>query len=61
MFAFFITTLVRTTRVAILIGIFIFIIGLLFESFVFSGSYIGYIWWSSQTIDPVGWKGKFTL
>ncbi len=56
MFAFFITTLVRKTRVAILIGIFIFIIGLLFESFVFSGSYIGYIWWSPATIDPAGWK-----
>ncbi|KAH6568256.1 hypothetical protein BASA50_008934 [Batrachochytrium salamandrivorans] len=56
MMAFFITTLVRKTRVAILIGIFLFIIGLLFESFVFSGGYIGYIWWSPATVSPVGWK-----
>ncbi|KAI8909842.1 hypothetical protein EDD86DRAFT_190712 [Gorgonomyces haynaldii] len=55
MFAFFITTFVRRTRVAILIGIFIFIIGLLFESFVFSSSYLGYIWWSETTIDKAGW------
>ncbi|KAL2915617.1 hypothetical protein HK105_204802 [Polyrhizophydium stewartii] len=46
MFAFFITTLVRRARVAVLAGIFLFIIGLLIESFVFSSSYIGYIWWS---------------
>ncbi|KAH6573582.1 hypothetical protein BASA62_002888 [Batrachochytrium salamandrivorans] len=38
LFAFFITTLVRKTRVAILIGIFIFIIGILFESFIFSNT-----------------------
>ncbi|KAL5032325.1 hypothetical protein RTP6_000451 [Batrachochytrium dendrobatidis] len=56
MMAFFITTLVRKTRVAILIGIFIFVIGLLFESFVFSSGYLGYIWWSSSTVDPAGWK-----
>jgi hypothetical protein len=55
MFAFFITTFVRKTRIAILIGIFIFIIGLLFESFVFSGPFIGYIWWSEKTIDRAGW------
>lgn len=34
-FAFFITTFVRRSQVAILIGIFMFVIGLLFESFVF--------------------------
>lgn len=55
MFAFFITTFVRKTRVAILIGIFIFIIGLLFESFVFSSSTLGYIWWSEKTISSAGW------
>lgn len=55
LFAFFITTFVSKTRVAVLIGIFIFIIGLLFESFVFSSSYLGYIWWSVNTIDAAGW------
>ncbi|KAJ3299116.1 ATP-binding cassette sub- A member 1 [Borealophlyctis nickersoniae] len=55
MFAFFITTMVRRARVAILIGIFMFIIGLLFESFVFSGSFVGYIWWDQGT-SPVAWK-----
>ncbi|KAJ3173237.1 ATP-binding cassette sub- A member 1 [Geranomyces variabilis] len=55
MLAFFITTLVRKARVAILIGIFVFIIGLLFESFVFSSSFVGYIWWDSGT-SPTAWK-----
>ncbi|KAJ3018234.1 ATP-binding cassette sub- A member 1 [Thoreauomyces humboldtii] len=55
MLAFFITTLVRKARVAILIGIFVFIVGLLFESFVFSSSYVGYIWWDSGT-SPIAWK-----
>nr|KAJ3422464.1 ATP-binding cassette sub- A member 1 [Polyrhizophydium stewartii] len=48
-FAFFITTLVRRARVGILAGIFVFIIGLLFESFVFSSGFVGYIWWKPTT------------
>ncbi|KAI8894545.1 hypothetical protein BC833DRAFT_604469 [Globomyces pollinis-pini] len=56
MMAFFITTFVRRTRVAILIGIFIFIIGLLFESFVFASAYLGYIWWSTSLISPLAWQ-----
>ncbi|KAJ3192478.1 ATP-binding cassette sub- A member 1 [Irineochytrium annulatum] len=55
LFAFFITTLVRRARIGVLAGIFVFIIGLLFESFVFSGSYIGYIWWGSTTT-PIAWR-----
>jgi ABC-type multidrug transport system fused ATPase/permease subunit len=55
MFAFFITTFVRRSRIAILIGIFIFIIGLLFESFVFSSPTLGYIWWSEKTVGPIYW------
>lgn len=53
--AFFITTLVRETRQAILIGIFFFIVGLLFQTVVFSGSFVGYIWWSENTISNIGW------
>ncbi|KAJ3084515.1 ATP-binding cassette sub- A member 1, partial [Quaeritorhiza haematococci] len=53
MLAFFITTLVRKSRVAILIGIFIFIIGLLFESFVFSSAFLGYIWWDKGTTPTI--------
>ncbi|KAJ3054920.1 ATP-binding cassette sub- A member 1 [Rhizophlyctis rosea] len=49
MLAFFVTTFVRKARVAILVGIFFFIIGLLFESFVFSSSFLGYIWWDKGT------------
>jgi hypothetical protein len=48
-FAFFLSTVIPKSRMAILVGIFIFIIGLLFESFVFSSGYIGYIWWKSST------------
>ena len=47
--AFWITTMVKVSRTAILIGIFLFIIGLLFESMVFSNSYVGYIWYDSGT------------
>ncbi|KAG0211088.1 ATP-binding cassette sub- A member 1 [Mortierella sp. GBA30] len=47
--AFWITTMVKASRTAILIGIFLFIIGLLFESMVFSNSYVGYIWYDSST------------
>lgn len=57
MLAFFITTFVRKARVAILIGIFVFIIGLLFESFVFSSSFVGYIWWDAGT-SPIAWKSE---
>jgi hypothetical protein len=53
--AFFITTLVRETRQAILIGIFFFIVGLLFQTVVFSSSFVGYLWWSENTISNVGW------
>ncbi|KAI8927014.1 hypothetical protein BC831DRAFT_399199 [Entophlyctis helioformis] len=48
-FGFFITTFVRRARVAVLVGIFVFIVGLLFESFVFSSGFIGYIWWRRST------------
>ncbi|KAF9987241.1 ATP-binding cassette sub- A member 1 [Mortierella antarctica] len=47
--AFWITTMVKASRTAILIGIFLFIIGLLFESMVFSNSYVGYLWYDSGT------------
>eukprot|EP00842_Homolaphlyctis_polyrhiza_P002456 jgi/Hompol1/3210/HPOL_001591-RA len=47
MFGFCLTTFVRRARVAILAGIFIFIVGLLFEAFVFSSGFVGYIWWKN--------------
>ncbi|KAG0229733.1 ATP-binding cassette sub- A member 1 [Actinomortierella wolfii] len=50
--AFWLTTMVKASRTAILIGIFLFIIGLLFESMVFSNPFVGYIWWDEGT-DPV--------
>ncbi|CAG8465050.1 7477_t:CDS:2 [Paraglomus occultum] len=48
-FAFFITVWCRKARVAVLNGIFVFIIGLLFQSFVFSNNFVGYIWWDVKT------------
>ncbi|TPX32073.1 hypothetical protein SmJEL517_g04789 [Synchytrium microbalum] len=56
MFAFFLTTFISKARIAILAGIFVFVIGLLFESFVFSSSTLGYIWWAPSVVDPLGWK-----
>lgn len=49
MFSFFITTFVRKSNNAVLIGIFLFIIGLIFESFVFGNAFFGYIWWDPDT------------
>jgi hypothetical protein len=60
MFAFFITTFVRNSNVAVLIGIFIFIIGLLFESFVFGQAFLGYIWWDIDTPSAL-WKCMYYL
>ncbi|KAG9305342.1 hypothetical protein G9A89_007837 [Geosiphon pyriformis] len=52
--AFFITTFCRSADAAVLVGILCLIIGLLFQTFVFSLSYIGYIWWDIYT-GKVGW------
>ncbi|KAJ3117495.1 ATP-binding cassette sub- A member 1 [Phlyctochytrium bullatum] len=56
MFAFFLTTFIRQSRVAVLLGIFLFVIGLLFESFVFSDGQLGYIWFAPTIISPTVWK-----
>ncbi|RKP05002.1 ABC-2 family transporter protein-domain-containing protein [Thamnocephalis sphaerospora] len=40
--------------IVLICGIFLFIIGLLFESFVFSNAFVGYIWWA-ETTSPAGW------
>eukprot|EP00842_Homolaphlyctis_polyrhiza_P000564 jgi/Hompol1/1508/HPOL_000597-RA len=45
--AFFITTLTRQVRTAVLVGIFLFVIGMIFETFLFSNAYVGFIWWST--------------
>ncbi|KAJ3218065.1 ATP-binding cassette sub- A member 1 [Clydaea vesicula] len=55
-FAYFITCFVQKAKIGILIGIFMFIIGLLFESFVFSSPFVGYIWWDPKSVDPIAWK-----
>jgi hypothetical protein len=55
--AFLLTTFVRRTQVAILSGIFVFVIGLLFISFVFGNSFLGYIWWENvNQIPETGWQ-----
>ncbi|KAJ3104165.1 ATP-binding cassette sub- A member 1 [Phlyctochytrium bullatum] len=43
----FITTLVKKARVGVLVGIFVVVVGLLVQSFVFAWSFIGYIFWTS--------------
>lgn len=52
--AFFITSFCNQTRTAVLIGIFVFVIGLLFQTFVFSNALFGYVWWDQFT-SPAGW------
>ncbi|KAJ3196135.1 ATP-binding cassette sub- A member 1 [Irineochytrium annulatum] len=56
MFGFFLTTFVRQARVAVLLGIFIFIIGLLFETFVFGNGSLGYIWYKDDIVSPIAFK-----
>jgi ABC-type lipoprotein export system ATPase subunit len=48
-FAFFLSTFFRNAQSGVFVGIFVFIIGLMFESFVFSSGYIGYIWYKPDT------------
>ncbi|KAJ1505036.1 hypothetical protein HMI54_006371 [Coelomomyces lativittatus] len=48
-FGFFITVFCRTTRAATMTGMLMLIFGLMFESFAFSSSFIGYIFFSSST------------
>ncbi|KAJ3345706.1 ATP-binding cassette sub- A member 1, partial [Kappamyces sp. JEL0680] len=48
-FAFFLSTFFRKAQSGVFVGIFVFIIGLMFESFVFSSGYIGYIWYKPTT------------
>jgi hypothetical protein len=56
-FAFFITTFTQRVQTTVLVGIFVFILGLVIESFIFSNNYLGYIWWSKQTPSYL-WKSK---
>ena len=48
-FGFFITTFFHKAGTGLFVGIFVFIFGLLFESFVFSTGYVGYIWYKPST------------
>ncbi|ORX44542.1 hypothetical protein BCR36DRAFT_334597 [Piromyces finnis] len=45
---FLLTTFVNSSRSAVLSGIFVLIIGFLFQSFLFSNAYLAYIWWSNS-------------
>ncbi|XJO74377.1 hypothetical protein BDV3_005203 [Batrachochytrium dendrobatidis] len=49
--AFFMTTFLRRTNTAILVGIFVFIVGLLFQTFVFSSSQTTYILWTRPFLE----------
>ena len=59
-FAFFLSSVTSKTRTAVLVGIFVFVIGLLFQSFVFSNIFIGYIWWDEPT-GSAGWGSLMFL
>ncbi|KAJ3192282.1 ATP-binding cassette sub- A member 1 [Irineochytrium annulatum] len=56
MFGMFLTAFVGQSKTAVLLGIFIFVIGLLFESFVFSSGNLGYIWWAPTIVTPLAWQ-----
>ena len=48
-FAFFLSTFFRKAQTGVFVGIFVFMVGLIFESFVFSSGYIGFLWWKPTT------------
>lgn len=48
-FAFFLSTFFRKVQTGVFVGIFVFMVGLIFESFIFSSGYIGYLWWKATT------------
>ncbi|KAI8915746.1 hypothetical protein EDD86DRAFT_186239 [Gorgonomyces haynaldii] len=56
---FFISTFVSKARVAMMVGIFVFIVGILFQSFVFSSAYFGYVWW--KRLVPPAVPGFFSI
>ncbi|EPZ35947.1 hypothetical protein ROZALSC1DRAFT_26676 [Rozella allomycis CSF55] len=58
--AMFITVFCRRAKIAVLFGVFLFIIGLIFQNFVFSNSFVGYVWWD-VSVDPAAWKTLCTL
>nr|KAJ3412950.1 ATP-binding cassette sub- A member 1 [Polyrhizophydium stewartii] len=60
LFAFLMTTFMRRTNTAILMGIFVFILGLLLQSFVFSDPQTGYMWWSNA-YKEIGYMYVFPL
>lgn len=51
----FLSVFCFTTKVAVLLTVFVFVIGLMFQTVIFSGSYLGYIWFSVLVSD-VAWK-----
>ncbi|KAI8918938.1 hypothetical protein BC831DRAFT_515918 [Entophlyctis helioformis] len=59
-FAFFMTPFIRRTNSAVLMGIFVFIVGLLFQSFVFTDAQSGYSWWSDG-YKEIGYVNLFAL
>ena len=48
-FAFFLSTFFRKAQSGVYVGIFVFMVGLIFESFIFSSGFIGYLWWRPTT------------
>ncbi|KAJ3123094.1 ATP-binding cassette sub- A member 1 [Nowakowskiella sp. JEL0407] len=60
-FGYFLSTFLKNSNTAVLVGIFWFIIGLLFENFVFSNSFVGYLWWESGTIDIAAYYGNVMI
>ncbi|KAJ3258613.1 ATP-binding cassette sub- A member 1 [Chytriomyces hyalinus] len=51
-FAFFLTTLFKTAKTAVILGIFIFVIGLVMQVILFSSPSYGYLFWDKTKLPP---------
>ncbi|KAI8611892.1 hypothetical protein BC830DRAFT_1068307 [Chytriomyces sp. MP71] len=51
-FAFFFTTFFKTARSAVILGIFIFVLGLVLQVIVFANPAYGYLFWDAATLPP---------
>lgn len=54
-FAYFISTVAAHSQTAAVVGIVLFIFGMLFQSIVFTEPFVGYIWWGRQTPKVLLW------
>lgn len=57
--AFLLSVFVPNRKIGVFVGMFVFIIAILFQSFIFSSGLFGYIWWKTST--PAFLRGTYNF